>query len=319
LRLRARAMAILFISHALDDVLQLSDRILVLRDGEITLNAGRGEVGANQLVKAMVGRPIETLFPRRQPGTRPGKPVLQLRGVSEPGIVADINLTVSAGEIVGVAGLMGSGRTALARIIFGLDSHREGSVLAHEREVPSAAVSAAIAAGMAFLTEDRRQEGLLRDASVSDNMAIAAQPLFSGGWLRITRARSLAVATRALAERLRIKSGGLERTRIEALSGGNQQKALLGRWLLRRPRIFLLDEPTRGIDIGAKQEIYRILAGLADEGVGMLVISSELEELIGLCDRILVMRRGRLTGEFERAQFSREGILAAAFGRECVA
>lgn len=171
-----------------------------------------------------------------------------------------------------------------------------------------------MAAGMAFLTEDRRHEGLMQDASVADNMALAALPMFASSGGRVEGDRLL-TAIRSLGQRLNLKSGDVSTAPIRTLSGGNQQKVILGRWLLRQPRLFILDEPTRGVDVGAKEEIYRLLTEMADAGMAILMISSELEELVGLCNRIFVMRRGELTAQFDRVAFDREVILRAAFGQ----
>jgi len=315
-RLRQHGVAIIYISHNLEEVLQLANDILVMRDGRVTLIGRNAGLTANDLVLAMVGHSIEVLFPRRRPPTERHTPVLEVAHLSEPGMLANINLIVGRGEIVGVAGLMGSGRSELARTIFGLERHSGGLVRVDGRVLPSGDIKSRIAAGLAFLTEDRRHEGLMPDATVADNMALAALPLFAssiGG--RVNRIKLLE-AMRALGERLNLKSGDITLTPVRTLSGGNQQKVVLGRWLLREPRVFILDEPTRGVDVGAKEEIYRLLAQMADAGIAILVISSELEELMGLCDRILVMRRGKLTDEFERAGFDREAILRAAFGQD---
>jgi ribose transport system ATP-binding protein len=196
-----------------------------------------------------------------------------------------------------------------------LDGHDAGTVSVNGQALSSGDVKARIAAGMAFLTEDRRQEGLMPDASVADNMALAALPLFASRPGGRVNGDKLLQAIRPLGKRLNLKSGDLRTTPVRTLSGGNQQKVVLGRWLLRQPALFILDEPTRGVDVGAKEEIYRLLAQMADAGMAILVISSELEELIGLCDRIYVMRRGELTAEFDRARFDRETILRAAFGQ----
>jgi ABC-type sugar transport system ATPase subunit len=315
-RLRSRGVAIIYVSHALDDVLRLSNRIVVLRDGRVTQRALSEETSAQQLVVSMVGRSIEALFPNRAERSYDSAPLLHVSDVGEPGVVHNISFCIGRGEIVGLAGLMGSGRSELARILFGLDPHRRGKVSLKGRVLQSNDLDARLAGGMAYLTEDRRHEGLMMDASISDNMALAALPLFTARGLRRVRDQSLRAATSAFASRLNIKSGDIHSTAVRTLSGGNQQKVALGRWLLRKPSFFILDEPTRGVDVGAKEEIYRLLAQMVDEGMGILVISSEIEELIGLCDRILVLHRGQLQSQFQRAEFDREAILRAAFGQE---
>jgi ribose transport system ATP-binding protein len=227
----------------------------------------------------------------------------------------NVSLSLRKGEILGIAGLMGSGRSELARALFGLDRHRAGLVRFHGQALLSGDIGARLAAGIAFLTEDRRHEGIMSDASVADNMALAALPQFAPRFDRRVRGEDLFEAMQALRRRLNLKGEDIRTTPIRALSGGNQQKAVLGRWLLRRPSLFILDEPTRGVDVGAKEEIYRLLAEMAGVGMAILIISSELEELIGLADRILVMRRGSVCAEFDSSRFDREGILRAAFGQ----
>lgn len=313
-RLQKRDVAILYISHNLEDILQLADDIVVMRDGRVALRAARAGLSADDLVVSMVGRTIDALFPQR---TAPpaASPLLEASGLAEPGVLENVSLEVSRGEILGIAGLMGSGRSELARVLFGLDGHRDGAIRINGQTLAPGDVRSRIAAGMAFLTEDRRHEGLMADASVSDNMALAALPLFSsgaGGRIRIDELRS---AMKVLSERLQLRSADARTTPVRTLSGGNQQKVVLGRWLLRKPSVFILDEPTRGVDVGAKEEIYRLLAQMAAGGMAILVISSELEELIGLCHRILVMRRGKLEAQFHHEQFDREAILRAAFGQ----
>ncbi len=313
-RLRASGVAVIYISHALEDVIGLSDRIVVMRDGRVTLRTASAGILPHDLIVAMVGRAIETLFPARPPRPTVPVPVLDVRGVSEPGVLQDITLQVNQGEIVGLAGLMGSGRTELARILFGLDPHARGSIRVAGRTLRSCDLGARIAAGVAFLTEDRRQEGLMMGASIAENLALAALPLFARRIDRRIEDKRLLQSLQTLAARLNLKSGPIRSAAVRTLSGGNQQKVVLGRWLLRQPDLLILDEPTRGVDVGAKAEIYRVLAELAQRGLAVLVISSELDELIGLSDRILVMHRGALCAQFERGEFDSKAILQAAFG-----
>jgi ribose transport system ATP-binding protein len=313
-RLKACGVAVIFISHGLEDVLRLADRIVVMRDGRVTLSRSRSGLSASDLIIAMVGRSIDALFPERPIQSIKSTPVLEVEGVSEPGVVADITFRLDRGEVVGLAGLMGSGRSELARILFGLDTHRTGCIRMHGSSLASGDLVARIKAGMAYLTEDRRRDGLMMEASVADNMALAALPLFARRPDGRLNNSGLLNAIRTVANQLNLHSGPMSSTLVRTLSGGNQQKVVLGRWLLRQPEVFILDEPTRGVDVGAKEEIYHLLARFASGGMAILVISSELEELIGLCDRILVMGQGRLRGQFQRAEFDREAILQAAFG-----
>lgn len=314
-QLRESDAAILYISHNLEEVLGLCDDVLVMRDGRVTLHGATTNLTASDLVLAMVGRPVQALFTERFVKPAASVPVLEVMGLGQPGVLENIHLRVACGEIVGIGGLMGSGRSELARTIFGLDRHRDGSIHVRGKQLHAGDVSARLAAGVAFLTEDRRHEGLLIEASVADNMALAALPAFASKLTGRVDSRKLLQAIGKLGSRLQLKSGNVSTVIARSLSGGNQQKVLLGRWLLRHPDLFILDEPTRGVDVGAKQEIYRLLAELADAGMAILVISSELEELLGLCDRIHVMRRGELVAEFPRERFDREAILRAAFGQ----
>lgn len=318
-RLRERGVAILFISHDLDQVLRNCDDIIVMRDGRVTLKAEAENLTANDLVRAMLGRSIEAQFPARPVSLPAGPPVLEVTGLSEPGVLRNIELRVARGEIVGIAGLMGSGRSELARTLFGLDRHSAGAVRINGQSLPSGNVAARMKGGVAFLTEDRRHEGLLLGATVNDNVALAALPYFASARAGIIDRTALIEAIQSILYYLNLKSGDIRTTLVRTLSGGNQQKVVLARWLLAKPKVFILDEPTRGVDVGAKQDIYRLLAQSADAGMGILVISSELEELLGLCDRILVLRRGELTATFDRAQFDRETILRAAFGQGAAA
>jgi ribose transport system ATP-binding protein len=314
-RLRARDVAVLFVSHNLEHVLELADDVVVLRDGEVTLQSHDVKrLTAHDLVLAMVGRPIAAQFPARA-SPKPAPPVLQVVGLSAPGVLEGINLSVAAGEIVGLAGLMGSGRSELARMIFGVEPHREGEVLIDGRRLRPGEIRARLAARIAFLTEDRRRDGLCLDATVADNLALVALSDFAAApFGRIDRA-PLAAAIDSMGGRVRLKGSNMDRAPVRRLSGGNQQKVVIGRWLLSRPKLFILDEPTRGIDVGAKEDIYQLFAGLSEAGVALLIVSSELEELLGLCDRILVMHRGRLAASFVRSEFERSAILRAAFGQ----
>jgi ribose transport system ATP-binding protein len=262
-RLQQRDVAIIYISHNLEDVLHLCDDVVVMRDGRVTMQATTAGLTANDLVPAMVGREIEALFPIRAPANESAPPVLEVNDLGEPGMLEGINLQLRRGEVLGIAGLMGSGRSELARMLFGLDRHSKGVVRVGGKVMPPGDIKARMDAGVAFLTEDRRHEGLMPDATVADNMALAALPLFASSVGGRVSNEKLLKAMRALGERLNLKSGDIRTVPVRTLSGGNQQKVVLGRWLLRDPKIFILDEPTRGVDVGAKEEIYRLLAQMA--------------------------------------------------------
>lgn len=316
-RLKSEGKTIIFISHILNDVVDLADEIAVLRDGKVRGQGPVADFPIARMISLMVGRDIENLYPER--GERkPGVELLAVRGLSQPGIVHAIDLDVRSGEVVGVFGLMGSGRTELARIIFGVDPYQNGTIRMSNRELSPRSVKQRIDAGMAFVTEDRRAEGLLMDLVIAENLALVALRSFVSRAVAMVRTRKVAAAVDSMAERLKIKSAGVATTPAKSLSGGNQQKVVIGKWLLTDPKLLILDEPTRGVDVGAKYEVHAIVQQLADRGAGILMISSELEELMGTCDRIVVMSRGELTGEFPREHFDREQILAAAFRQSAV-
>jgi ribose transport system ATP-binding protein len=311
-RLREQGKSIIYISHILADVQRLSDEIVVLRDGEVVGSGPKEEFTINRMISLMVGRNIEQLYPPRSSSPTPEK-VLEVKGLSQNGIVEDINLTLHKGEVLGIFGLMGSGRTELARILFGLDPFRQGEVWINGKLMDRLSPQTCIRHGMAFVTENRREEGLLMDISIAENMALVALPRFIRSMVpTVDRARMYAVAGQ-IGRSLQIKSEEIERQEVRSLSGGNQQKVVIGKWLMAQPSVLILDEPTRGVDVGAKYEIYTIIDNLAARGTGVLVISSEIEELIGICDRILVMSNGEIQGSFDREEFDQEKILRTAF------
>ena len=311
-RLKARGIGVIYISHILGDVMRLCDHVTVLRDGHVVGSASKAEMTVDRLITLMVGRTIDQIYPPREPAARPGTPVLEVRGLSQPGVVKDISLAVQPGEVVGVSGLMGSGRSEMARILFGLDPFATGTIAIDGQPLEAATPQAAMDRGMAFLTEDRRAEGLMMAAPIADNVALASLPRFATGWSRLLERTRLGDAVDRTGRDVQVNARDFVHTLVKNLSGGNQQKVVIGKWLLRGPRLFILDEPTRGIDVGAKYEVYKLINRLAAEGTGVLMISSEIEELIGMCDRILVMGHGEIRGSFARAQFDREAILRAA-------
>ncbi len=310
-KLRARGLAMIYISHILEHVHQLCDDLVVLRDGVVAGQGGVNDFTASRLVSLMVGREVDQLYPRRtSPPT--DEPILEVHGVCEPGIVRDISFTLHRGEVLGISGLMGAGRSELARILFGLDPHAEGEVRLNGGSLLGASPRCHIKRGLAFLTEDRRHEGLCLNASIADNLALVSLPHYARPPLGLLDLRRWREAIRGIREAVRLSPQARDTQPVKTLSGGNQQKVVLAKWLLARPAVLILDEPTRGVDVGAKQELYRIILDLADQGTGILVISSEIEELIGICDRIIVMNRGTLCAEFLRPEFDREKLLAAA-------
>ncbi|MBK9123491.1 MAG: sugar ABC transporter ATP-binding protein [Chloroflexi bacterium] len=311
-QLREQGKGIIYISHILGDVLELSDQIAIMRDGELVGYEPAAQYTIQRMISQMVGRSIEQLFPPRtaSPGT---SPLLEVEHVSANGIVEDISFTLHSGEVLGLFGLMGSGRTELARMIFGVDPFEGGAIRVEGEPVRKPSPRSSIRNNIAFVTENRREEGLLMSIDIANNISLVSLPEFARTFVSIIDQRQMYESARETAAILQLKSGDIRRQTAKALSGGNQQKVVIAKWLISRPSIFIMDEPTRGIDVGAKFEIYTIIDRLAAEGSGVLIISSELDELMGMCDRILVMSRGELLGEFARGQFDEERILRAAF------
>ena len=314
-RLTAQGTAVLYISHRLPEVFRVADRVTVLRNGSV-VEAGRliDEVTPELLVTWMLGRDVVA--------RRPATPVdtatvarLTVDGLGAPGLVSDISLTVRRGEIVGLAGLVGAGRTSLLRALFGADARATGTVTVDGVVVPGHDIPAAMTAGMALVPEDRKGQGLVLPFSIRANLGLAAPERISR-FAVIEPRREVALADEVSAQ-VDIRASSVDQP-VEELSGGNQQKVSLGKWIARRPAVLLLDEPTRGVDVGAKSEIHRLLRTFADDGMAILVASSELGELFGLCDRILVMRDGRLVAEGTPADLGEEDVLAAATSRDVV-
>ena len=307
-RLRARGVGIVYISHRMDEIFALADRVTVLRDGEYV---GTREVAATdtaELVEMMVGRRIDSLFPKVEVAI--GAPVLEVRGLSRLPRTREVSLTVRAGEIVGLAGLVGSGRTELAQTIFGVTPATSGAILIGGKTVACRSVPEARGHGIAYVPEDRATQGLVRPMSVAENMSMAVLGAVSrAGFLDDAAERRLADEYVA---RFGIRTAGINTPALK-LSGGNQQKIVLGKWLATRPRVLILDEPTRGIDVGAKAEIHRLMGELAAQGLAILMISSELPEVLGMSDRMLVMRDGALVAEFGRGA-SQPQVVAAMMG-----
>jgi rhamnose transport system ATP-binding protein len=311
--LRESGVAVLFISHRLEEVLTLCQRVTVLRDGRLVLSRRLEGLTADDLVRAMVGRDL----PERETSQQTvGELVLDVARLTREGVFLDISLQVHAGEIVALAGLVGAGRSEVARAIFGVDSYDAGSVTVHGRRLRRASPTAAMAAGIGFVPEDRRLQGLVMSSTIMRNIALPSlRRLARSGFIRSATESSFAADWAA---RLQIKYGRLSNP-VSSLSGGNQQKVVLAKWLARRPSLLIVDEPTRGIDVGTKAEVHRLLDELAGEGVAILMISSELPEVLRLADRIIVMREGRLVAAIGHAEASEESIVAAATGQAAAA
>jgi ribose transport system ATP-binding protein len=312
-QLRTNRKSIIYISHNLGNVLHLADDVVVLRDGAVVSTGAKCDYTIEKMVSAMVGRDVDRMYPARK--ARPSSEVaIEVKRLSQSGIVKDISFTLHKGEVLGLFGLMGSGRSELARMVFGLDSFEQGTITVAGRPRNRFSAAESIADKIAFVTENRREEGLLMEASIFDNIALVAAPNYcKRRVMRFVDRPRLSTAVASVADCMRIKTASLDEQLAKNLSGGNQQKAVIAKWLLAKPAVFIMDEPTRGIDVGAKYEIYGIINDLAAEGTAVLFISSELEELMGGCDAILVMSKGEIQGCFPRSEFDQEKILHAAF------
>ncbi len=305
-RLTADGVAVIYITHRLDEIRRIGDRVTVLSDGRTAATGLPASEPTDRLVELMVGQAVERLYPERPTGH--GDVVLDVRELRRLPEVRSVSLQLRAGEVVGLGGLVGAGRTELLRLIYGLDQPDAGEVYVDGERLPPNRPDRAIAAGLGFAPEDRKSQGLLLDWSLTKNVSLADLGRFQRGLLNVRAERS------AAAEHLRALKTVPDDPdrRVGDLSGGNQQKVVLARWLLRHCRVLLLDEPTRGVDVATKAELYRVITDLAKEGLAVLVVSSELEELIGICSRILVMREGELVFEIEGAKASERELLRHA-------
>ena len=306
--LRSQGVGVIYISHRLDEVFALADRITVLRDGQTVGTRAAGSIDRAGLIGMMVGREISSVFPKT--AVAPGEPALELRGLSNRSAgIHDVSLTVRRGEIVGLAGLVGSGRTQLAETIFGLTPADGGVMLVGGRPVATRSPADAIRAGIAYVPEDRRRHGVLLDMAVAENASLASLGRVSRGGLvdrRAERARA-----QSYVDRLRIKTPSVL-AEVGTLSGGNQQKVALARWLSTEPAVILLDEPTQGVDVGSKAEIHALMQALVERGLAILMISSELPEILGMSDRIAVMQAGTIRGVLPRAEATQDAVLSLA-------
>jgi rhamnose transport system ATP-binding protein len=308
--LRDRGAAVLFISHRLEEVFALCDTVTIMRDGQVVHDATTAELTPGEVVRRMVGRELSALFPKED--AEIGAPLLRVHRLTREGVFTDVSFEVRAGEIVALAGLVGAGRSEVARAIFGIDRADAGHVEVDGRRLPGRRPLAAMRAGLGFVPEDRRQQGLVMDLSVARNATITRMgALARGGIIRGRAERRLA---KEWATRLQLKFHKLDDP-VGFLSGGNQQKVVLAKWLATEPKVLIVDEPTRGIDVGTKAEVHRLLSELAGRGVAVLMISSELPEVLGMADRVLVMHEGRLTGELSRAEATEERVMQAATGQ----
>jgi ribose transport system ATP-binding protein len=309
--LRQRGVSVIYISHRLEEIFAIADRVTVFRDGHRITTQPIGELDREEIIRMMVGRELKESIPK-QPASV-GDVMLEVRGLTRAGVFRDISFSVRRGEVVGLGGLVGAGRTEVARAIFGADPVDSGEVLLEGRPVRVHSPRDAISLGIGLVPEDRKQLGLILGMAVRENVTLAnLEAVAPGGFIRASRERS--VAEKYIHD-LTIRTPSGEQT-VRNLSGGNQQKVVLAKWLFTDSRLLIFDEPTRGIDVGSKVEIYQLMNALTARGVGILMITSELPELLGMSDRILVMHEGRLAGELPRAEATQERVMHLATGGE---
>lgn len=308
--LKARGVAIIYISHRLPEIGRVADRVLALRDGRRAGELTRAEATEDAMIRMMIGRDITDFFPER--GETADRVVLKVEGLKPRGATNAVSFELRAGEVLGFSGLMGAGRTEVMRALFGVEPPAEGRIEIEGRPYHPRGVHDAIASGIGMTPEDRKTQGLVLEMTIEQNITLPGLSRFSPwGLLRKGRLRRIAAD---LAKRLSVKASGVD-VQVLNLSGGNQQKVALAKWLALRPRILILDEPTRGVDVNSRTEIYQIIRELTAEGVGVLMVSSDMEEALGVSDRILVMFEGRVAGTLSREQFSEENVMTLASGR----
>ncbi len=307
--LRDQGCAVVFVSHRLDEVFVLCDRITIMRDGSTVSTALTSELDEPQVIRAMVGRDVSDLFPKVD--AQVGDVVLSVKDLARDGQFENISFDVRAGEIVALAGLVGSGRSEVARAIFGVDAYDSGSVTLNGKKLKAASPLDAMEHGIALVPEDRRQQGLFMPTSIAKNAAITMLSRIRKGF--IVRAKDERAVADQWTKVLQTKFASIDDP-VERLSGGNQQKVVLAKWLATEPKLLIVDEPTRGIDVGTKAEVHKLLSQKAQEGLAVLMISSELPEVLGMADRIFVMREGHIIREFSRSEATSESVIAAATG-----
>ncbi|HET6486338.1 MAG TPA: sugar ABC transporter ATP-binding protein [Spirochaetia bacterium] len=309
-RLRDAGKAVVFISHKFEDIYGIADRFTVLRDGRL---AGQGlvrETGVDQIIRMMIGRSLTQMYPKIP--VEPGEVLLNVRGLSRAGVFRDVSFELRRGEILGFFGLVGAGRSEVMRAVFGVDRADAGSVRIDGREVTTADPRSAMASGIAYVPEDRQVQGAILAMNIRENTTLAVlDRLSNGSWLNLSRERAL---TDEYGARMEIKAGSWEQS-VNSLSGGNQQKVVLAKWLATQPRVLILDEPTKGIDVATKARVHEFITHLAKDGLGIILVSSEMPEILGMSDSIVVMHEGRVTARFRRDEADQEKLLKAAMGR----
>lgn len=307
--LREKGIGIVYISHRLEEIIEICDRVTIMRDGEKVKTLQKNEITTDTLIKLMVGRNLEEQFPKVE--TKKGEEVLRVEGLSRNGVFENVTFGVKKGEILGVAGLVGAGRTEVMRVVFGADSKDAGDVYIHGKKVKITCPRDAMKNKIAFLTEDRKGQGLILDNTVAFNMNISSFNKITKGFL-LDRKKSKQRCAENI-KKLNINPP-LDSFIVRQFSGGNQQKVVIAKWLNTDADIYIFDEPTRGIDVGAKVEVYNVMNELVSKGAAIIMISSEMPEVLGMSDRIIVMHEGKLTGEFDRKEANQENIMKAASG-----
>jgi len=310
-QLRERGVAILFVSHRLEEVFRIADRVTVFRDGTHIITAPISAMNTEEIIKHMVGRELSNLFPKGE--AEIGDVVLEVRHLTRAGVFADVGFQLRRGEILGFAGLVGAGRTEVARVLFGIDRAESGEVWLKGKKLRIRSPQQAMDNGIAYVPEDRHQQGLVMNFSIASNVTLPIlQQVSRLGLINPRREQKIAGE---YSRQLHIHSTGVEQL-VNALSGGNQQKVVLSKWLATNPSVLILDEPTRGIDVGAKAEVHRIISDLAAGGLAIILISSELPEVLAMADRVLVLHEGRVTGTFARSEATQERVMFAATGQD---
>ncbi|MFC2139708.1 sugar ABC transporter ATP-binding protein [Bacteroidota bacterium] len=308
-KLQRSEVSIIYISHYLEEIFRIADSVTVLRDGDLIANKNIGDTDKAELIRLMVNRELQDQYPRKN--KKNDNELLRVENLSIEGSLENISFKLNSGEILGIYGLLGSGRTELARVIFGLDQTDHGEIFVRNENVKHNSPREAIKKGIGFLTEDRKTQGLVLGHSVKDNICLASLDQLSNfGFINCSMEEEVTV--KQISD-LNIKTTGINQS-VRNLSGGNQQKVVLGKWLNSKVEIYIFDEPTRGIDVGAKLEIYELMNKLTDEGCGIIMISSELPEILGMSDRILVMHNGKISAEYSSSEISQEKIMQAALG-----
>lgn len=308
--LKKKGIAIIYISHRMEEIFAMCDRVEVLRDGKYAGNALVKDIDNDKLISMMVGRKIEDQFPYRKAKT--GKDILEVKNLNSNVGIKDISFSVKEGEILGIAGLMGSGRTEVAKTIFGEYKKTSGTIKVKGKEVHIKSIQEAIDEGICYLSEDRKKEGCVLSLSVAENMILSNLKKYEGKMMAIDKNKAIKDIDYYI-DKINIKTPNREQI-MKNLSGGNQQKVILAKWLMLSPEVLIIDEPTRGIDVGAKKEIYELLNELKASGKAIIMISSDLPEILGVSDRILVMSEGRISGELKREEASQESIMKLAVG-----